>query len=211
MHWRNWAEEPYIPFFAAASFFLSFHPDAPLWPVLPRRLPCLPTPRACSCFVGSPRRRRICAGDVRWPAIPRRASHDGIWRVTIITQSGNCGCGLQLCRESGGRPGQLFRRRRLRYLGRNVGEAGNVNVSIARGDQRANASGKLNGATPARANGAASLLRPPAAAAGSGAQPSQFVVAEIRDRVALSAAPCSVCGACAGATQASKQKRPARC
>ena len=72
------------------------------------------------------------------------ASHDGIWRVTIITQSGNCDAAYTYAVKVAG--GQVS------YSGDggfdisgNVGEAGTVKVSISHGDQRANASGKLNG------------------------------------------------------------------
>lgn len=72
------------------------------------------------------------------------ASHDGVWRVTIITQSGECDPAYSYTVKVAG--GQVS------YAGNggfdisgNVGEAGNVNVSISNGDQRANASGKLAG------------------------------------------------------------------
>ncbi|WP_315836438.1 hypothetical protein [Bradyrhizobium prioriisuperbiae] len=72
------------------------------------------------------------------------ASHDGDWRVTIITQSGDCDPAYSYAVKVAG--GQVS------YSGNgsfditgNVGEAGNVSVSISRGDQRANASGKLKG------------------------------------------------------------------
>ena len=74
------------------------------------------------------------------------ASHDGMWRVTIITQSGDCDPAYSYAvKVSGGQ---------ISYSGDggfdisgSVGEGGNVNVSIGRGDQRASASGKLNGNT----------------------------------------------------------------
>jgi hypothetical protein len=72
------------------------------------------------------------------------ASHDGDWRVTIITQSGDCDAAYSYAVKVAG--GQVS------YSGNgsfditgNVGEAGNVSVSISRGDQRANASGTLKG------------------------------------------------------------------
>ncbi|MBR1216747.1 hypothetical protein JQ557_02000 [Bradyrhizobium sp. U87765 SZCCT0131] len=76
------------------------------------------------------------------------ASHDGMWRVTIITQSGDCDPAYSYAvKVSGGQ---------ISYSGDggfdisgSVGEGGNVNVSIGRGDQRASASGKLNGNTGA--------------------------------------------------------------
>jgi hypothetical protein len=73
-------------------------------------------------------------------------SHDGMWRVTIITQSGNCDpvysypvkvSGGQVSYSGGG----SFE------ISGNVGESGNVSVSIALGKQRAAAHGKLNGHT----------------------------------------------------------------
>jgi len=72
------------------------------------------------------------------------SAHDGIWRVTIITQSGNCDPAYSY-------PVKVFGGQ-VSYSGEgdfeisgNVGEAGNVSVSISRGDQHANANGKLNG------------------------------------------------------------------
>jgi len=72
------------------------------------------------------------------------ASHDGLWRVTIITQAGDCDPAYSYqVKVAGGR---------VSYAGDgsfeisgSVGEAGSVNVSIARGDQQASASGKLDG------------------------------------------------------------------
>ncbi len=73
-------------------------------------------------------------------------THDGIWHVTIITQSGNCDPAYSYPVKVAG--GQVS------YSGDgdfdisgSVGDAGNVSVSIARGDQRASASGKLNGSS----------------------------------------------------------------
>lgn len=72
------------------------------------------------------------------------SAHDGTWRVTIITQSGNCDPAYSYpVKVSGGQ---------VSYSGEgdfdisgSVGEAGNVSVLISRGDQRASASGKLTG------------------------------------------------------------------
>lgn len=70
-------------------------------------------------------------------------SFDGTWRVTIITQSGNCdpAYSYPLKVEDG----------RVSYAGDgsfdisgHVGEAGAVSVTIARGDQKASGSGKLS-------------------------------------------------------------------
>lgn len=70
-------------------------------------------------------------------------SFDGAWRVTIITQSGNCDPAYSYpVKVEGGR---------VSYSGDgsfdisgHVGDAGAVNVAIARGDQKASASGKLS-------------------------------------------------------------------
>jgi hypothetical protein len=71
------------------------------------------------------------------------AAYDGSWRVTIITQSGNCdpAYSYPVKVESG----------RVSYSGDgdfdisgHVGEAGAVSVAIARGDQKASASGRLS-------------------------------------------------------------------
>jgi hypothetical protein len=72
------------------------------------------------------------------------ASFDGAWKVTIITQSGNCDPAYSYpVRVEGGR---------VAYNGDNsfevsgsVGESGAVSVSIGRGDQHASGTGKLAG------------------------------------------------------------------
>lgn len=71
------------------------------------------------------------------------ASFDGVWRVTIITQSGNCDPAYSYpVKVEGGR---------VSYSGDGsfaisgrVGDAGAVSVAITHGDQKANASGKLS-------------------------------------------------------------------
>ena len=78
------------------------------------------------------------------PASTRAAgSFDGAWKVTIITQAGNCDPAYSYpVKVEGGR---------VSYSGDgsfdisgHVGDAGAVNVAIARGDQKASASGKLS-------------------------------------------------------------------
>jgi hypothetical protein len=72
------------------------------------------------------------------------SSHDGNWKVTIITQAGNCDQAYSYpVKVEGGH---------VRYGGNGsfeitgtVAEAGDVTVAIVRGDQHANASGKLSG------------------------------------------------------------------
>ena len=70
------------------------------------------------------------------------AAFDGTWKVTIVTQSGNCD------------PAYSYPLKvvdgRISYAGDgsfeisgNVGAGGGVTVAIARGDQKASASGKL--------------------------------------------------------------------
>lgn len=71
------------------------------------------------------------------------SSFDGSWKVTIITQSGNCDPAYSYpVKVEGGR---------VSYSGDgsfdisgHVGDAGAVSVAIARGDQKASASGKLS-------------------------------------------------------------------
>lgn len=71
------------------------------------------------------------------------SAFDGAWRVTIITQSGNCDPAYSYpVKVEGGR---------VSYSGDgsfdisgHVGDAGAVNVTIARGDQKASGSGKLS-------------------------------------------------------------------
>jgi hypothetical protein len=72
------------------------------------------------------------------------AAFDGAWKVTIITQSGNCDPAYSY-------PVKV-RDGHISYSGDGsfditgrVGEAGAVSVAIARGDQKASASGKLSG------------------------------------------------------------------
>jgi hypothetical protein len=70
------------------------------------------------------------------------AAFDGTWKVVIITQSGTCDPAYTYpVRVSGGR---------VSYAGEggfeisgHVADGGGVNVAIARGEQRASASGKL--------------------------------------------------------------------
>jgi hypothetical protein len=70
-------------------------------------------------------------------------SFDGAWRVTIITQAGNCDPAYSYpVKVEGGR---------VSYAGDgsfdisgHVGDAGAVSVTIARGDQKASGSGKLS-------------------------------------------------------------------
>jgi hypothetical protein len=78
------------------------------------------------------------------PASTRAAgSFDGAWKVTIITQAGNCDPAYSYpVKVEGGR---------VSYSGDGsfdisgrVGDAGAVSVAIARGDQKASASGKLS-------------------------------------------------------------------
>ncbi len=71
------------------------------------------------------------------------SSFDGAWKVTIITQSGNCDPAYSYpVKVVGGR---------VSYSGDgsfdisgHVGDAGAVSVAIARGDQKASANGKLS-------------------------------------------------------------------
>ncbi len=77
-------------------------------------------------------------------AAKANASFDGAWRVTIVTQAGNCDPAYSYpVKVEGGR---------VSYSGDgsfeisgSVADAGTVSVSIARGDQKASASGKLTG------------------------------------------------------------------
>jgi hypothetical protein len=70
------------------------------------------------------------------------ASYDGSWKVVIITQSGNCDPAYSYpVRVTAGR---------VSYAGDgsfeisgNVSDGGGVNVTIARGDQKATGSGRL--------------------------------------------------------------------
>jgi hypothetical protein len=71
------------------------------------------------------------------------SSFDGSWKVTIITQSGNCDPAYSYpVKVEGGR---------VSYSGDggfdisgHVGDAGAVSVTIARGDQKASGSGRLS-------------------------------------------------------------------
>lgn len=76
-------------------------------------------------------------------AVRAGGAFDGTWKVTIITQSGNCDPAYSYpVKVEGGR---------VSYSGDGsfditgqVGEAGAVSVAIARGDQKASASGRLS-------------------------------------------------------------------
>jgi hypothetical protein len=71
------------------------------------------------------------------------SSHDGNWKVTIITQAGNCDQAysypvrVEAGHVSYGGTGSF-------EITGTVAEAGDVTVAIARGSQHANASGKLS-------------------------------------------------------------------
>ncbi len=75
-------------------------------------------------------------------AAKANASHDGSWKVTIITQSGNCDPAYSYpVKVEGGK---------VSYAGDgsfeisgSVADAGAVSVTIARGDQKASGTGKL--------------------------------------------------------------------
>ena len=77
-------------------------------------------------------------------AAKANASFDGAWQVTIVTQSGNCDPAYSYpVRVEGGRV--LYNGQNDFQVSGSVGDAGAVNVTIARGDQRANGTGKLSG------------------------------------------------------------------
>lgn len=85
----------------------------------------------------------LAAAIVLAGAAKASASFDGAWRVTIITQSGNCDPAYSYpVKVVGGR---------VSYSGDGgfdisgqIGDAGTVSVAIARGDHKASASGKLS-------------------------------------------------------------------
>ena len=85
----------------------------------------------------------VTAGLVAAGNVKAGGSFDGAWRVTIITQSGNCDPAYSYpVKVEGGR---------VSYSGDgsfdisgHVGDAGTVSVAIARGDQKASASGRLS-------------------------------------------------------------------
>ena len=71
-------------------------------------------------------------------------SHDGNWKVTIITESGNCDPAYSYpVKVVGGKVS--YNGDGSFQISGSVADAGSVNVSIARGDQKANASGKISG------------------------------------------------------------------
>jgi hypothetical protein len=72
------------------------------------------------------------------------ASHDGVWKVTIITQAGNCDPAYSYpVKVSGGVVS--YNGDGSFTIAGNVADAGTVKVSISRGEQRADATGKLTG------------------------------------------------------------------
>lgn len=85
----------------------------------------------------------LTAGIILATSAKAGSAFDGAWRVTIITQSGNCDPAYSYpVKVEGGR---------VSYSGDgsfdisgHVGEAGAVSVTIAHGDQKASGSGKLS-------------------------------------------------------------------
>jgi hypothetical protein len=76
------------------------------------------------------------------------ASHDGNWKVTIITEAGSCDPAYSYpVKVVGGKVS--YNGDGSFQISGNVAEAGAVKVSISRGEQHADASGKLSGDTGA--------------------------------------------------------------
>jgi hypothetical protein len=73
-------------------------------------------------------------------------SHDGNWNVTIITEAGNCDAAYSYPVKVSGGVVSYNGDGSFEISGK-VADAGAVSVSIARGEQHANASGKLSGAS----------------------------------------------------------------
>jgi hypothetical protein len=71
------------------------------------------------------------------------ASHDGNWKVTIITEAGNCDPAYSYPVKVAGGVVSYAGDGSFEISGK-VADAGGVNVSIARGEQHANATGKLS-------------------------------------------------------------------
>jgi hypothetical protein len=72
------------------------------------------------------------------------SSHDGNWKVTIITQAGNCDQAYSYPVKVEGGHVSYGGTGSFEITGK-VAEAGDVTVAIVRGGQQANASGKLSG------------------------------------------------------------------
>jgi hypothetical protein len=72
------------------------------------------------------------------------ASHDGNWKVTIITEAGNCDAAYSYPVKVSGGVVSYNGEGNFAIAG-NVADAGTVKVSISRGEQRADATGKLSG------------------------------------------------------------------
>jgi len=71
-------------------------------------------------------------------------SFDGAWRVTIVTQSGNCDPAYSYpVKVEGGRV--VYNGDNNFEVSGSVGESGAVSVTIGRGDQHASGTGKLAG------------------------------------------------------------------
>lgn len=73
-------------------------------------------------------------------------SHDGLWKVTIITEAGNCDAAYSYPVKVSGGVVSYNGDGSFEINGK-VAEAGTVSVAITRGEQHANASGKLSGDT----------------------------------------------------------------
>ena len=72
------------------------------------------------------------------------ASFDGAWKVTIVTQSGNCDpANSYPVKVEGGRV--VYNGDNSFEVSGSVGDSGAVSVTIGRGDQQANGTGKLTG------------------------------------------------------------------
>ncbi|HEY8336943.1 MAG TPA: hypothetical protein VIQ05_24370 [Tardiphaga sp.] len=84
------------------------------------------------------------AGAAHAAAAHAAAAHDGLWKVTIITQAGNCDPAYSYpVKVSGGIVS--YNGDGSFAIAGNVADAGTVKVSISRGEQRADATGKLSG------------------------------------------------------------------
>lgn len=98
--------------------------------------------------------KRILAGVVlaasvtAIPAATQAAGYDGVWSVLVITEKGQCDRGYRYpVKISGGRVGHANPENSSFNIAGRVGAGGAINVTISRGEQSANGSGRMGAST----------------------------------------------------------------
>lgn len=79
------------------------------------------------------------------PAQAQAASYDGLWSVLIITEQGTCDRGYRYAvRIKRGRVAHADPSSSSFHIQGRVARGGGINVSVTRGDKRANGSGRMS-------------------------------------------------------------------